>query len=596
MGAFQVHAELAADGDTVYAIPTGDIATAMLLMHTLTPTVSLTRERTALRMALSWPLVVQLATQLGKGYVPGPRLAQWTTDEFVRRTADTGYLLAQSQVQTSPEYRPPPDKTPRAYQWDGMREIARTGRCLIFDEQGTGKSLTAILGCLALHSRPGAVAGPIVVVAPNSVMDSWVTHWREWTTLRAVAWRGSPDRRRGLIGTADVYVVGYGTVRRDAGEARAPLVQLGARTMIIDECHMIKNPTSVQSRSVRRLCRKADSIIAMSGTPITHHTGDLWPTLQAIDAKAWPSGERYRDRYLVTVDQDYGAPTVIGLDPAAEPEFRTVLQGGHRRVAKADVLDQLPPKVYTRIDVDLPAEHRAAYDAMERDMIAQLPQGGELPAMTALSQLIRLNQMASSACDVAIEYVEKINTETGELEEVPAVHVTPRAPSWKVDVLLEKLEERVGKQTLVFAPSKGLISVAGTAAEKAGWRVGYIVGGQSPRERTAAVAAFQAGEVDVIMATTGAGGVGLTLTAADAVIFLQRPWSYVEAVQAEDRAHRIGSERHVSVEIIDIVARDTIDSRVRDVITEKAGSMAELLQDPRIASTLFGGEVTAVIR
>ena len=88
---------------------------------------------------------------------------------------------------------------------------------------------------------------------------------------------------------------------------------------------------------------------------------------------------------------------------------------------------------------------------------------------------------------------------------------------------------------------------------------------------------------------TGAGGVGLTLTAARTVVFLQRPWSLVEASQAEDRCHRIGSEQHDSIEIIDVVAADTIDSRVRAVLTAKAGQLADLLQDPRIVTQLLGG-------
>jgi SNF2 family DNA or RNA helicase len=90
-------------------------------------------------------------------------------------------------------------------------------------------------------------------------------------------------------------------------------------------------------------------------------------------------------------------------------------------------------------------------------------------------------------------------------------------------------------------------------------------------------------------ATTGAGGVGLTLTAAQTVVFLQRPWSLVESLQAEDRAHRIGSEIHDSIEVVDIVARDTVDTRVRAVLRERAGQLADLVQDPRIVTALLGG-------
>jgi SNF2 family DNA or RNA helicase len=259
-------------------------------------------------------------------------------------------------------------------------------------------------------------------------------------------------------------------------------------------------------------------------------------------------------------------------------------------VAKVDVLPELPPKVYSVRVVDLPREWRRAYDAMESEMLAELPDGGELSVMHVLAQLTRLSQLASAAADVTVTMERVTDVETGLTFERPHTAVRLRAPSWKVDEFLEVLGERPGKSVVGFAPSRQLMLLAGEAASKAGYRVGYIIGGQSAKERTATVEAFQAGALDVCCVTTGAGGVGLTLTAASTAVFLQRPWSLVEALQAEDRLHRIGSERHESIEIIDIVARDTIDSRVRSVLRERAGQLADLVQDRRIVAELLGGK------
>jgi SNF2 family DNA or RNA helicase len=123
------------------------------------------------------------------------------------------------------------------------------------------------------------------------------------------------------------------------------------------------------------------------------------------------------------------------------------------------------------------------------------------------------------------------------------------------------------------------------------------MGGQSAKDRTATIDAFQAGQLDLICVTTGAGGVGITLTAADALVFLQRPWSLVESIQMEDRAHRIGSERHDSIEIVDIVAKNTIDTRVRQVLRERGKQLADLVEDPRVVAELLGGaSVTRINR
>src|SRR5690606_37316563 len=104
-----------------------------------------------------------------------------------------------------------------------------------------------------------------------------------------------------------------------------------------------------------------------------------------------------------------------------------------------------------------------------------------------------------------------------------------------------------GAPVIVFASSKQLIDLAGAAVAESGRRVGYIVGGQSAKRRTETVDAFQAGELDVLLATTQAGGVGLNLTAADTVVFLQRPWSLVDSTMSEDRAPRRGSSQNGSV-------------------------------------------------
>jgi len=262
------------------------------------------------------------------------------------------------------------------------------------------------------------------------------------------------------------------------------------------------------------------------------------------------------------------------------------LLGQHRRIAKADALE-LPPKVYSVRTVQLPTVWRKVYDDFEDKMLAELPDGEELAVMDVMAKFTHLSGLASAPADV--EYEEGVNAAG---EAVTHVHLHLKAPSWKVEALLEVLEERPGQPVVAFAPSRQLMMLAGAAAAEAGHKVGYVVGGQTAAVRTATVEAFQLGELDLLCATTGAGGVGLTLTAARTVVFLQRPWSLVEALQAEDRCHRIGSERHSSIEIIDVVASDTIDSRIRGVLREKAGQLSALVQDPRIVAEILGGSVT----
>lgn len=565
--------------------PPDELATVAALLQTLTPKFHSEAPGT-LQTKLTWPAVVQCAFTFGDWWTPAPRLQEWITAEGLKRMAPPAL-----------EYPPPPGLTPYAHQLTGAAMVKATGRVLLTDDPGTGKTITAILGLselLVSNLLHGARSPePVLVICPASVMDSWVDAVRLWAPHWNVTPYRGPNRQRKL-GAFDVYVTSYGVARIDAPTGRrGPLNRLNPQSVVIDECHYIKNPSTKQSQAAVRLARDAPFVIPMSGTPITHHTGDLTPTLEAMDVEAWPSGERFKDRYLLTVDTDGYTKKVIGLAPHTEPEFRACLEGAMRRVAKADVLD-LPPKVYSTRTVQMPPEWRKVYDQFESDMLAQMPDGEtELAVMDVFSVLAHLKSLACAPADV--RYEKRMVLDENEysptfMEEVEktSVHLDLKDPSWKVAAMVEVLEERPTQPVLVFAPSRQLIMMAGRAAERAGRRVGFIVGGQTPKQRTAVVDAFQAGQLDTVLATTQAGGVGITLTAAQTVVFLQRPVPLVESMQAEDRAHRIGQT--VSVEYVDIITENTIDTRIRTILRTHAGQLAELVRDPRIVTELLGGK------
>jgi len=557
-----------------------ECALANQQLQLLTPLFSKTDPPGGLWVPATWTAVAQLSQTFGAWWKPGPALTEWLYEQVKARTQRPAELAV----------TPPAGLVPRSYQVEGALEIAATGRFLIFDEQGTGKTVTAILG-LVERAHAGHSVLPIVVICPASVVDSWVEHFTAWAPhWNTVAWTGTPDRRARRIGTADVYVTSYQTARRDAPAApkpKGPLVRLGPVTVVADEVHRMKNAHAAQSHAARRIAANADNFVALSGTPIAKHPADLWPALHAFAPGAWPSKERWVNRYCQSLPGDYDS-SVLGLDPRRDFEFRTTILGQHRRVAKADVLAQLPPKVYSVRSVELPPDYRDAYEQMCDTMLADMPTGAELSVMDVRARVGVLIAMASADCDM--EITTQVHVDDSGLEyEKDHRHIILKNPSWKVDALLDVLDERPDQSVLAFAPSRQLMMLAGEAATAAGRKVGYVVGEQTMRTRRETVAAFQAGELDLICATTGAGGEGITLTAASTVVFLQRPWSLIESSQSEDRAHRIGSEVHDSIEIIDIVAKNTVDTAIRSVLRANAGQLADLVKDPRIVRQLLGG-------
>lgn len=578
-----LHAELADDGRTMVLLPVGDDfsrAQITTRLAKVTPAGHVDLRTGAVTMACTWPAVVQLSASFAPSpdlaFVPHQKLAAWIRAEHARRLADPPEL----------EKSWPDGLEPRPYQVEAARQIAAAGRYLLLDDPGVGKTAMTILG-IEQRRRLGHAIFPLVILVPSwDVADSWDSEIRRWMPSwpDPVMYGGS-----GRVAGA-VSVTTYATARRDAADASGPLVKLKPASVVLDESHLIRTGQAKQTLAAQRIAKHAGTVIGLSGTLIVRDTGDAFPVLKALDEASWPSKERFRDRFCLTRKDDY-AEHITGLKPETEPEFRTCLAGQIIRRSRRDVLKDLPEVIYSVRRPEIPAEWIAAYRQMEQDMLAELPDGGELNAMDTLTQLTRLSQLASSAADV--EWEEIIDTETGEL--VKKQKVTLRAPSWKAESLLEILAERT-EPAAVFTDSRQLAVICARYLSEAGLRFGLVIGqgpvdGAEPvtqRSRREAIEAFQAGRRDAIVCTAGAGGTGITLTRAATVVMLQRSWQLDLAVQPEGRADRLGN-KNGTLEIIDIVAKGTVDQRRRSVLRGKAGMAAEFARDPRIVKELLGG-------
>lgn len=606
-----VFGELSPDGQRIQVTVTGDDhdkSECAGALRTITPAVSATAHPDVLEVPLSWAAVTQLAHSFRGGvtwdgrqaltWVPGARLSDWLIAEVIRRSCEGDFTGEK------------PARDPMSHQRAGAVAIGMNGHFLLADEMGTGKGQSYLMGLAELEAR-GRDPWPALFVCPAGVVDTILEEIPQvYPRWQAVAYRGA-RRSKYLKSNARLLVMGYETMRNDTGDASkpGPLLRFKAGALVADEVHYACNFSSLQSRMLRRLARHVPNFIAGSGTPITKNVAGFWPVLNSMYPDSYPSRDRYKERYCLTRGNPAygnGDAEVVGLDPLREPEFRVAMQGTFRRVAKEDVLD-LPPKTYLTRYVQIPAAWRAAYDQMARDMLAELPeQMTPLEASTTIVKMTRLRQLACSACDV--ETWREVETDERSPhfgEEVQRVKVTLKEPSWKGAEMLEILRElhegegefdELGNQhghvtgsrpAIAFAESAQLIRVCGAMAEKAGYAVGYMDGAVSHADRTRVRQAFQARELDLLCATTGTGGTGLNLTAADTVIFLARPWGYVPAVQAEDRAYRPGQDK--PVQVIDIVAKDTVESRVRAALREKAANLADLVRDRRIVEDFLGG-------
>lgn len=574
----------------------GEIGTA--LRH-LTALPKKTGDGTGeLKVPLSWAMVTQISKLMeerGYGWKPDGALLKWITAEFLRRhdpigeaPFNTAALHNELRFNTGSL-----GWTPMPHQLAGAYVGALNKRFFFCDDMRTGKTRTALLTAAELEAR-GENPFPMFVIAPASVVDSWLEEldaaFPDWP---ATAYRGS--KRRNLSSRYKVYVMSWDVFRTDMKHERDELPALVKflvpKTIVLDEAHALCNVKTKQSVAARQIARVADYAFPMSGTPITRDVGGFWSALNVLDIRSFPDQDRYKDRYTDRYHADYGQDQVDGLSPETKQEFYTLMQGSMRRIAKSDVNKDLPPKTYQQRLVDIPHAYKISYKEMEEDMIAHIPDTDEpLEVMSTLAQLQRLTQLASSACDVEIvmELDEREDSPTFG-QEIPRYHVTMREPSWKIDELMAIMDENqgTGNPLLVFSPHTQLVNMAGKRAEAAGYRVGYITGEQSAPQKKRYRVAYQDGELDLLCCNVTAGGVGLTLNRGDTVVFLERPWAYWQAHQAESRADDVITGKQVHV--IDIVARDTVESRVREVLKKKAANLSELVRDPRIVKEFLAG-------
>jgi len=205
-------------------------------------------------------------------------------------------------------------------------------------------------------------------------------------------------------------------------------------------------------------------------------------------------------------------------------------------------------------------------------------------ANAVVSQLVRLQQYANAYLipkldadgNQVIKLVKKVDKEGNvEIREVPQYEVTD--PSTKLDAVMELLEDRPDAQIIIWSKYKTVVNLLASRLRAKEIPFGLLTGDVSQTDRTKYVQGFQSGKLRVFAGTIAAGGEGITLTAASTVVFIDREWSPSKNAQAEDRAHRIGQKN--AVEIIDIMARNTVDLGKAQRVWQKSVWLKQMLGD-----------------
>lgn len=544
------------------------------------------------RLPLSWTSCLALRSVFRQDLIIGPSLTSWATNELNTRVTPANVLR---DVDTLEDHD---NEDLFPHQRAGVAFLSTARRALLADEPGLGKTAQTIRAIKKLRDN-GEEVFPALVACPNTLKKNWKREFGMWwPDVRVEVISGSAgQRRKQFDADADVFVINWESLRSHSRLAPYGSVALARCTacgghdekvtenrcevhlrelntidfkaVVADEIHRSKDPKSKQTRALWAATGDADIRFALTGTPIANNVLDLWSILHWLSPDEWPSKTRWIDRMIDTMLNAFGGMMVLGVKPHMNDEFYATVNPRMRRMLKARVLPWLPPVLKERRDVEMSTKQAKAYKQMRDVMIAELEDGSALVAPSPLTQTTRLLQFASSYAEVSIDEI------TGEIKTVLA------EPSCKVDALMNDISSGdFGDDSVaVCAVSRQLIELLSAAMTKAKIPHGLITGAQNEDERQQAVDDFQSGKIKWILFTAQAGGVGITLTAARRLVMLQRPWSLVDYKQALDRVHRIGSEIHDSVVIMDYVTEGTIEERVIQVLDSKADNFENIVHD-----------------
>mgnify|MGYP000949051192 CR=1 FL=1 len=436
------------------------------------------------------------------------------------------------------------------FEWFCLLDEMQWGGCLA-DDMGLGKTLQTISFIRHLiHRYPGEKH---LVVCPTSLMYNWEAELQKFAPDIAYAIYHGADREFSVFEDRNINVVitSYGTVRSDSEKFNT----LSFCYIFLDESHVIKNPDSLTARAVLQL--QSQNRIILSGTPIQNNTMDLYTQMQFINPGLLGNKASFREVFAQPIDK-FG-------DSNKTQQLRKLIHPFLLRRTKEQVATDLPAKTEIIQWCEMGEDQRRIYNTVKEKYRSTLvkkvnEEGVGSNAIHILEGLTRLRQICN-----APQLVPDFAEET--------------AASVKIEELLRSLEEiGEGHKALVFSQFTGMLQRIASSFTERGIPYLYLDGQTKATDRQGLVKQFQeSDEHTVFLISLKAGGVGLTLTAADYVYLVDPWWNPAAEQQAIDRSHRIGQQQKVFA--YKMICRDSVEEKILQLQAQKKSLSEELISE-----------------
>lgn len=469
--------------------------------------------------------------------------------------------------------------------WEHQRKAAaraalRKDGFAFFKEIGTGKTATAIT-TLRYKCYEKKRLLRTLIICPPVVRTNWKREIAKYSTIKTESVLVLDGAGKDRLSTFDKEAFGF-----NYDGSRVPLPKIfitnyeslameklfklmkiwKPEVLILDESQRVKDFKSKRTKLAIELSDLCEFKMILSGTPILNSPMDIWSQFRILDGGESFDKNFYafRARYFYDKNASMPASQKKFSDwqplPGITEEFNRKIYQKAVRVLKKDCLD-LPPIVRVRVESDLGAEQRRMYKSMMQDYVAYLNDKACV-AQLALTKGLRLQQMISGF------WVDEDGKEHA-FDDVP-----------RLKVLRDLLEEITPEQKVIvwtnFRNSYGPISAI---CDELKIPFVTLYGGMTDKGRQVSIDSFQSEpSVRVMIANPAAGGVGVTLTAASAMIYFTRGFALEHDIQSEGRCHRGGSEVHSKITRLDIVAAGTIDDVILQALSRKENLAASILR------------------
>ena len=461
---------------------------------------------------------------------------------------------------------------PYAHQITALNKSWNKEAYAYFMEMGTGKSKVLVDNMAMLYDK-GKINGALII-APKGVYRNWYsqeipTHLPNHIQSTVVLWnatvtKGKQKEYETLLKSdynLHILVMNVEAFSTLKGiDFASQFLRTHKTLMVIDESTTIKTPTAKRTKAIIKLAQHSNYRRILTGSPVTKSPLDLYTQCEFLDPwlLGFQSYYAFRSRYAQMVERNFGGRKVqLVVSYRRLDELSNKLESFSYRVLKEDCLD-LPDKIYIKRTIELTEEQKKLYSTMKQMALAQL-NGKLLTAPNVLTQMMRLHQITCG----------HFKSDDGEIQELS---------SKRLEELMSVLEETEGKAIIWANYIYDIEHIVKTIKQEYGEdSVVQYYGAIDSEKRQKNIVQFQDpnSPVRFFVGNPQTGGYGITLTAANTVIYYSNGYDLEKRLQSEDRAHRIGQKK--SVTYIDLIAEGTVDEKIVKALRKKIDIASEIL-------------------